>query len=170
MYKEKLQEIISESFIKDKINSEKFIKMTEKVEKISESKAEKIISELWGKVAVGAVATGLFSLAIWRALKVEKMNADKDYKKCINYVDNTLGKRLKRMEDEFNKKTEIYRTSKGEESKKYNVYARKKLGQAEDAYNAALEKCEELYDKKIEIINKKKKEVRLKFKAQQAKK
>ena len=45
MYKEKLREIIVENYIQDKIDEERFIKLSEKAEKVSESKAEKILNE-----------------------------------------------------------------------------------------------------------------------------
>jgi len=42
MYKEKLQEIIIENYIYDKIDEERFIRISEKAENISEEKAKKI--------------------------------------------------------------------------------------------------------------------------------
>jgi hypothetical protein len=170
MSKEKLQEIIIENFVQNNIEFDKFIELTEKVKQISEIKAEKVINEIWGKVAVGAAAAGLFGLAIWRSLKVQKMNADKDYRRCIKNVENTLGKQFERMDDAYRKSKEVYRHPDGTKTIKYNEYARKKLADAEDRYNEAIRKCEELYDKKIDIINRKKKEVRIKYKAQQSKK
>ena len=41
MYKEKLQEIITEKFINEKINIKKFIELNEKVDKITEKKQRK---------------------------------------------------------------------------------------------------------------------------------
>lgn len=46
MSKEKLQEIIIESFLNDKIPIEKFISLSEKVENITKEKAIKVLSEV----------------------------------------------------------------------------------------------------------------------------
>ena len=46
MSKEKLHEIITESFVNDKIDVDRFLKMSEKVDKISDERAEEIVSEI----------------------------------------------------------------------------------------------------------------------------
>jgi ClpP class serine protease len=45
MYKEKLQEIIAENFINDKIDIDRFLRISEKVDRINEEKSKKILFE-----------------------------------------------------------------------------------------------------------------------------
>ena len=72
MYKEKLREIIVENYIQDKIDEERFINLSEKAEKVSESKAEKILNEVNPAVvgaAIGAVTGVAYGLIIRKIIK-----------------------------------------------------------------------------------------------------
>lgn len=166
MYKEKLQKKIAERFINEKIDIDKFIRLSEKVEKISETKAKKILKESVGKIALGtagAATGGLFGLAIWRALKLKKMTADSDYKKCIQQVKNTLGKKYEKIISQYK------RFNPAEKRSPKAMEFAKKAGKMEQDYQDAIFNCEKLYDQRIKAINTKKKEVRMKYKAMNAK-
>lgn len=85
MYKEKLQEIITEKFMNEKIGIEKFIQLSEKIDKISEKKAEKIVTEQIETLALIGIVT---AISIGNALLIKKLVTDiatgKNYCKKIN--------------------------------------------------------------------------------------
>jgi len=73
MYKEKLREIIVENYIQDKIDEKRFINLSEKAEKVSESKAEKILNEVRSDQLMGPI----------QAIKVMRDGSDKIFRSEI---------------------------------------------------------------------------------------
>ena len=62
MHKEKLQELITERFLNDKIDYDKFIKFVEKIEIMNEDKAKTLLNEAGEGAAVAAATIGYAAL------------------------------------------------------------------------------------------------------------
>ena len=121
MSKEKLHEIITESFVNDKIDVDRFLKMSEKVDKISDERAEEIVSEI-----------SFFSG------DPKKKKIKEDYKKCKQNVENTLGMKFFLMSNVVDKR-------KGKISKDYGD----KMNSAYKKYQEAKKSCKQKYLKQL---------------------
>ena len=77
MYKEKLQKVIIESYLNDKMDSGRFIRMSEKVEGISEKRAKEIINEITViELGLGAAISGSIIAYMRRS--------DAAYRSCVS--------------------------------------------------------------------------------------
>jgi len=85
MSKNKLHEIITESFVNDKIDVDRFLKMSEKVDKISDERAEEIVSEQVEILAVIA-ASAVYGAAVgfWINKIIKDIVTGKKYCKKMN--------------------------------------------------------------------------------------
>ena len=144
MYKEKIQKVIIESYLNDKMDSERFIRMTEKVENISEKRAEEILTEIdWKAVAVGGGLSLAVLLGIWAETEDRKRRFDSDWKICRDKCLKTFAPKIKRA-----KETGIFEDTTD----------------LREDYEECKDKCSEIYFKKVEVIKKKQKEIKDKIK------
>jgi len=144
MSKEKLQEILVESFINNKIDEAKLIKLSKRVEQISEARAEEILNEIdWKKVALigGVSLTGL--LYIWATTLDNIKRMDEQWKKCRDKCISIYAPKIKKAK-------QVGETSDIEDMR--------------DDYTDCKIKCDNLYEKKVRELKKKKKEVKEKIK------
>ena len=153
MSKEKLHKIITESFINDKIDMDRFLKMSERVDNVSENKAEEILTEIsWKSVAVVGGLSLVALLAIWADIQDRKKRFNIDWKKCRDKCIDYYGPKIERARKIGN-----------------NVYlAKDDIEDFQDDFLECKDKCDEIYYKKLDEIKKKKKEVKAKI--EQAKK
>jgi predicted RNase H-like nuclease (RuvC/YqgF family) len=131
---------------------------------------EEILNEISPKVkmglkigAAGVVLAGYSSLVILgliEALKNKKRNADIDYKKCIQNVENTIGKKYHQMNDFWNKNFE---------TDKITYEFEKNLDIITNKYETAIYVCKKMYNEKIKKLKEKKKELEQKYKEAKAK-
>lgn len=104
-------------------------------------------------IAGGITIAGISIAVLISRLKEKKMQADGDYKKCIQNVENTIGKNYHQMNKKFD-------DNLGTTTHSFN----KKLDDLEDTYEKALNNCKILYKKKIEMLKKQKEELKKKIK------
>lgn len=131
---------------------------------------EEVLNEISPKVklglavspyVIGGVAiTSLVILGLIGALKDKKRNADIDYKKCIQNVENTIGRKYHQMEDFWDKNFE---------SSKITSEFEDKLEYMKNKYETSLYMCSKMYDEKIKKLKEKKKELEQKYREAKAK-
>ena len=63
MFKEKLQDVITEKYLSDKISTDRFVSLMEKVELVSEKKAQEVLSEVNGAAIKAAIGSGAAKVA-----------------------------------------------------------------------------------------------------------
>jgi len=143
MSKEKLQKIITENFINGKIGVNKYIKMSEKVENISEKKSEEIITEInWKAVAVVGGVSLMALLSIWAEIMDRKKRFNEEWKKCKDKCAKIYEpkiKKAKNLEDEDD------------------------ISDIKELYENCKDKCSDIYYKKQEELKKKQIEVKNKI-------
>ena len=99
MSKEKLHSIITESFVNDKIDVDRFLKMSEKVDKISDERAEQILTEfidpisaiiLGGAMAGWVVAGGYVGGKIGEKIDLSLLTGLRSCKKKTAHIKDDL--------------------------------------------------------------------------------
>lgn len=148
MSKEKLHEIITESFVNDRIDVDKFLRLSNNLEKISENKAEEILTEIdWGKVAIIGGVSLLALLAMWAEIQDRKKRYDTEWKKCRDKCVNYFAPKIEKIR-------KIGKTVYGVSDD---------IGDLQDDFLECKSKCDDIYYKKVDEIKKKKKEIKNKI-------
>lgn len=158
MSKNKLHEIITESFINDKIDMDRFLKMSERVDSVSENKAEEILTEIsWKSVAVVGGLSLVVLLGIWADIQDRKKRFNIDWKKCRDKCIDHYGPKIAKAK------------SINTVNSRIGGYGlQNDIRDLQDDFLECKDKCDEIYYKKLDEIKKKKKEVKAKI--EQAKK
>ena len=111
-------------------------------------------------IAGGITIAGISIAVLISRLKEKKMQADGDYKKCIQNVENTIGRKYHQMEDFWDKNFE---------SSKITSEFEDKLEYMKNKYETSLYMCSKMYDEKIKKLKEKKKELEQKYREAKAK-
>lgn len=98
MSKEKLHKIITESFVNDKIDVDRFLKMSEKVDKISDERAKEILIEFIDPISLiilggglaGSVAGGYVGGKIGEKIDLSLLTGLRSCKKKTAHIKDDL--------------------------------------------------------------------------------
>ena len=95
MYKEKLQGLITERFLNNKIDAEKYVRLNEKIDVLSDSKAKELLEEGGRKTVMSIIGLtiGLGPVG-WAVYRTIRASFDKCSEQCGTYKINNSDRQI----------------------------------------------------------------------------